>query len=63
MSATTWESVPIEHRHKVAEWLRDQVHDLEVDRESLAEEEGFDLVAAIDALADHLEPLPPRTTP
>lgn len=60
MNTLTWKDVPLEHRRKVAAWVRGATHDMKVDQESVTAEQGFDLVAAIDALADHIAPLPPR---
>lgn len=41
-------------RAALGSYLVDRAHDLEVDRESLEEEEGFDFVAALRGLGDAL---------
>jgi hypothetical protein len=50
-------------RRAVVEHLRDHIHDLEVDREVMADEVGFDIVQALTDLTDDLEQKPAPKLP
>ncbi len=49
-----WDTMPPRYRARLASWLDDQAHDLEVDRRNLIDNHGFDFVAAVEGLAEHV---------
>jgi len=51
-----WTALPAAQRQRVVAWLVSSRHDLELDREALAAEHGFDFVAAIEALVAWVTP-------
>lgn len=51
-----WAALPAPQRHRVAIWLEDTMRGMEVEREQMATEHGFDFVAAVEALVAWVTP-------
>lgn len=49
-----WKDLTPDQLVKVSSDLDDRAHDMEIDREFIAEEQGFDLVAALECVARRL---------
>jgi hypothetical protein len=53
-SLMNWSELPMRQRRAVADWIASRIRDVQPDRESIEEVEGFDLVSAIEALERHI---------
>lgn len=52
--ATPFANLSQDTRTKLARWVADQIHDMEVDADSIAEAEGADFMPALRGMVDYL---------